>query len=1071
MNGLFLHTGNRLELLADELAGVTAGPLASPFSREVILVQSLGMSRWLSLQLAARRGVCMATEFPFPRAFLDETLRRFVPEMAASDAFAPDAMAWNIYELLPGLLSRPEFAPVRGYVADGDALKRFQLSERLAGVFDQYLVYRPELLLEWEAGAAPEGDLFAPAGDAAWQAALWRELNRGRALHFGAVLERLRRGRVEPGAEFPERVSIFGIASLPPAQVEVFFWLAAHCPVHLFLLAPSSEYHGDDLTPRQRARLGLVEEPGEGHPLLTSLGRLNAQFTNVLLEADERAGHRLEYRPERFEEPLGDSVLHHLQRDILHARARGEPGGEPPLEAAPEDRSVEVHVCHSPMREVEALYDRLLDLLAADPTLRPRDILVMTPDIESYAPLIHAVFGGPENPAWRIPYSIADRQPRNESPAIRFFLALLGAVGTRFTAPEGFALLQSPVMRARFGFDDAELARLRQWIAESGIRWGIDADERSELGLPATPEATWRRGLERLLLGYAMPGDRRTLFEGILPEEDVESSDAGLLGRFVTAMEDLFRTFSELTRARPLPEWCEVLDGIIGRFFTGLPDEAQLDDVRALREAVARLREIAGAVSGTVEFALIREHLGEQMEQAAQRGGFLAGGVTFCALKPMRSIPARVVWLMGMDESAFPRRNQPFPFDLIGAHPRPGDRSPRDDDRYLFLEAILSARDRLRVSYVGRSLVSRDEFPPSVVVSEFLDALEAGFCFPGGCSARQALSYEHRLHGFSADYFEPGGRLFSYSSANAAAASARPAPAAPFFTRPLPEPDAEWRTVALADLIRFFHNPAAYLLKRRLGVALDLPDEPLEESEPVTPDALGLYTVANEIFEARFAAEPPPGEAALAARALLPSGSVGTQYYRDRDRAARELRERLLPLLPGARRDDPVTLDLRIGEFALTGRLESVYGGTLAFFRPAKLKARDWLRAWISHLAWCAAAGRLAPTVLAGDDEAVRFATAPEGALARLLELYWRGLCAPLPFFPKASIEFAKPPGGRSTRTPLERATAVWLGNMREVGEAEDPAVRLCHGDTDPLGEEFETVALAVCGPMLEAAQ
>ena len=1089
VNGLFLHTGNRLEDLASELAELTARPLASPFTRELILVQSLGMRRWLSLQLAERHGVCMNAAFPFPRAYLDETLRRLVPELAPETAFAPDLMTWKIHALLPRLIKRPEFAAVRAYVADGDALKLHQLAARLAGVFDQYLVYRPAMLLEWERAGdgcnecngadGTQGDLFAPTGDAAWQAALWRELNREGVLHFGAALERLRTGKFDArAAEWPERISIFGIASLPPAQMEVFFFLAAHCPVHLFLLAPSREYHGDDLTPKQRARRGLTEtEAGGGHPLLTSLGKLNAQFTNILLETDERAGHRVVNLPERFVEPPGGTVLHHLQRDILRAQSRGEPDGEPPIEAAPGDASVEVHVCHSPMREVEVLYDQLLDLLARDPSLRPRDLLVMTPDIESYAPLIHAAFGEPENPAWRIPYSIADRQPRSESPAIRFFLSLLASVGSRFTAPEGFALLQSPVMRARFGFDDAELARLRHWIAESGIRWGIDAAHRASLGLPAAPEATWRRGLERLFLGYAMTGGNRTLFEGILPEDGVEGSDAGLLGRFATAMEEIFATLETLARPRPLAEWPDVLGPVIERFFGDLPDETQLEDVRELREAAARLREIAAEVqlAGPVEFAVVRDHLSARMEQAQQRGGFLAGGVTFCALKPMRSIPARVIWLMGMNESAFPRRNQPFPFDLIGAQPQPGDRSPRDDDRYLFLEALLSARDRLRVSYVGRSLVNRDTFPPSVVVSEWLDALDQSFRFPGHASARAAVTVEHRLHGFNAAYFEPGGRLLSYSAANAAAASARAeAEPRPFLTAPLPEPEAEARCVGLADLIACFASPAAFFLRQRLGMVLDEEDPTLEESEPLTPDTLQLYRVASELFDARFAGEEAPAEAALAARALLPSGNVGTQYYQRQSRAALRLHGRLAPLLPTLERDAPFSLDLRLGPFTLSGRIDALYGGRLAFFRPAKLKAKDRLRAWITHLAYLAHAAALGtppqPAVLAGDDETITFGPAPAGALPALLELYWQGLRSPLPFFPKTSLEFAEAQGCKG-RTPLERAREVWRGNVRAAGEAEEAALRLCFGgpEADPLDAAFEELALAVYGPMLEA--
>ncbi|MDD5350562.1 MAG: exodeoxyribonuclease V subunit gamma [Chthoniobacteraceae bacterium] len=1080
MNGLFLHTGNRLETLAAQWAGVTAQPLASPFSRETVLVQSLGMRRWLSLQLAGRLGVCMNAAFPFPRAFLDETLRRLVPETAPADAFAPDTLAWKLHGLLPALLHRPEFAPVRAYLGDGDGLKRYQLASRLAGLFDQYLVYRPQMLLGWERGGVEE------AADAAWQAALWRELNREKAIHFAAAVERLRQERTAPDARWPERVSLFGITSLPPAQVDVFFALAARCPVHLFLLAPSREYHGDDLTPKQRARRGLKLDGG-GHPLLTSLGRLNAEFTNVLLEADERAGHRIVDTPEHFAEPPEGTLLHGLQRDILRAQSRGEPaaGSEeeplPPLEIAPGDASLEIHVCPSPLREVEALYDRLLALLAEDPALRPRDILVMTPEIERYAPLIHAVFGSPEDANLRIPYSIADRAPRSDSPAIQTFLALLESVETRCTAREGFALLQSPVFRARFGFDDADLARLREWIAESGIRWGVDGAHRAELGLPAFEETTWRGGIDRLLLGYAMPGGGRTLFEGILPEDSVEGSEAELLGRFAEAMEAVFSSLELLESPRPLGEWPGVLRTVIDRFFTSSSGESPqlLNDVRALRDAVERLATVAGLAGPEqiAEFAAVREHFAGMLGEAEQRGGFLTGGVTFCALKPMRSIPARVIWLMGMNDDVFPRRPQPPPFDLIHAHPLPGDRSARADDRYLFLEALLSARDRLRISYVGRSLSGQETLPPSVVVSELLDCLDTSCRFPGGTGAREALTLTHRLHAFSRVYFEPGGRLFSFSAANCAAAARKTARGVPFLERPLDPPEPERRAVALADLRAFFANPAAVFLRERLAIRLSDRDETLEETEPLAPDALQRYQVASELFAAMAADTPPAPAAALFARGLLPPGSVGTQYYQGQGSAARTLHAAMARLLGTTHPDAPRLLDLRAGPFTLTGRLDALYGGRLAFFRPAKLKAKDRLQAWCAHLAWCAACGPTLPlpTVLAGTDGAVQFAPQPPERLLELLELFWQGLQAPLPFFPNASLTFAASQDAKG-KPPLERAREVWRGNVRAKGECEDPSFRLCFsgGDAeggDPLDAAFEAVALAVFGPLLEAEE
>ena len=1090
MNGLFLHTGNRLETLADELATVARDPLENPLTPEVVIVQSQGMRRWLSLQLADRLGVCLNFQFPFPHTLLDEALRAAVPDLAPREEFDPALLAWRIHELLPSLLEEPEFEPVRHYVADGDAMKLYQLATRFARLFDQYLVYRPEMILDWEAsgpgskGRSPKGEPL-PLFDA--QAMLWRKLNPERRIHFAAALRRISQGLPREGL-FPERISIFGISSLPPAQMQVFLQLAEVRPVHLFMMAPSREYHGDDMTAKQRARRGLRGQGG-GNPLLTSLGKLNARFTSVLLESDERAGHRAVDLPETFIEPGTDSLLHTIQADVLLARNRGtglDEFGAEPFTVTADDASVQLHVCHSPMREVEVLYDQLVDLFAHDRSLKPRDILVMTPNIEQYAPLIHAVFGCPENPALRIPYSVADRAPKSDSPIVGTFLALLDLPGTRRTAPQVFALLQMPPFRRRFNFDDNDLERIRGWIDETGIRWGNDEAHRAELGLADFTENTWRHGIDRLLLGYAMVGGNRNTFEEVLPQDDVEGEPAELAGRFAEAVNALFDAINALNQPRALADWPDALQTVVNTFFTASGDSlleegrdhretqsaADREDALGLWNAVERLRAIARKVGPgqPVDFVAVREFMIEALGEAEQRGGFLTGGITFCALKPMRSIPARVIWLMGMNDGAFPRHAQPLRFDLIAAAPIPGDRSVRDDDRYLFLEALASARDRLCMSHVGRSLVSRDKFPPSVVVSELLDYLDQSCVFPENRSARESLVVLHRLHGFSRRYFEPGGRLFSYSAANCAAAAVRALTAEEpiFLERPLAPPEPQSAAVELAGLLSFFDNPSAFFLRERLAIRLSRGESAMAESEPMSVEHLTRYQVRRELLERKVAEEAFPDKNVFTSRALLPVGSVGEQHFAAMRRDISTLFDRVIALLGTTARDPAFPLDLRIGEFTLSGRLDALYSGRLAFFRPADIKAKDRIRAWIQHLAWCSADAATPPaTLLVGQNEAIQFPPLPrEESILRLMELiaiYQQGWCKPLSFFPESSWEYAR---NIDATVPLEKARAKWRGGFNFSGEMDDPAYHLCFGECDPLDEQFEKLAIAVFGAM-----
>ena len=424
MPGLILHTSNQLDLLAQRLSQVVSVPLGSPFTAETVVVQSLASRRWLSLKIAQLQGICANYAFPFLGDFVTRTVQQASPARAPADKMSMDLLTWKIDALLPRCLTRKEFAPVAKYLSDGDALKRFHLATRLANLFDQYRVYRPEMVSGWTVSNK------ARSGDEAWQAALWRQLGEGPG--FDQALDRLRARGFEDTAQLdlPERVSVFAPTGIPPAYLELLFQLSRVREVHLFLLRPSREYRGDDPTAKKRARLGLsASDPAMGNPLVTSWGKVDADLTDLLLETEGRLGVPVTIGSEEFEEPESPTLLGILKADILAAQNRGAAAGDgdetaPRVTVSPGDRSILLHSCYSPMREVEVLYDQLLNCFETIPNLRPRDVLVMTPEIEKYAPLVRGVFGYPEKDSMRIPYSLADRHPRSESLPIDTFLSL-----------------------------------------------------------------------------------------------------------------------------------------------------------------------------------------------------------------------------------------------------------------------------------------------------------------------------------------------------------------------------------------------------------------------------------------------------------------------------------------------------------------------------------------------------------------------------------------------------------------------------------------------------------------------
>lgn len=1088
VTGLNLYTSNQLEKLAGRLSSMPAARTVSPFEQDIIVVQSRGMARWVSLQLAEANGICMNCDFPFPRAFIEETLRKFFPEMADPVVFSAEAMAWRIYALLPALARRRELAQVRNYLGGDEGLKAFQLAEKIARLFDQYLVYRPGMLLRWERDTKEKD----------WQAVVWRELvGKKPAMHLAAVAEILEERMAKPpaGGALPARVSIFGVTALPPLYLRVFFGLAKHCEVNVFSLEPSTEYHGHDLAPKTLARRAAKKSApaGEapGNALLASLGRLNRDFTELRLELDERAGFVTHERAADFAEPGDGAMLSVIQGDILRARDRG--GDETPkIAVATGDCSIQIHSCHSPMREIEVLYDQLLDLFNNDPALKSRDIVVMAPDIEKYAPFIHAVFGSPEEEGRRIPFSVADRAPRSESPAVAAFLALLVLPGARCTATEIFALIDSPPLRARYDFTDDDIALIRDWIAESGIRWGIDGAHREQFAVPAMETATWRAGFERLLLGRAMDGGDRAVFEGIVPCDEAGGDDAETLGRFISAAEALFALAAELPGERPLGEWVGIFREVLSRFFEG-KTSADAAGLRSLQMALDAFEVTARAAGDgkPVELAAVRHHLESLLGEGEQRGGFFSGGVTFCALKPMRSIPARVLCLIGMGDEAFPRRVNPPAFDLMARQRECGDRSPRDDDRYGFLESLLSARGHFYISYPGRSAADNTELPPSTVVSELLDCMDRSFVFPDRKSAREFVVRRHRLHAFSRRYFDGGSPdFFSFSAANAAASRSLAEAGAPAPVRlalPLPEPDAGLHNVELRGLVEFFSHPAKYFTRRRLDIEFPEDEELLQDHEVFESGGLDVYKVKQEILA--VAIEGGAADAGeFATRGLLPPGSTGKAQFQDLRGTATEFLETLTPELregPG----EPMAVDLRIGEFSLAGKIEGVHAGRIVQYRCAELKPKDWLRAWIHHLAACAASPDAGvESVLAGEDGIVTFPPVADAKalLEDLLQIYWEGLRQPPHFFPASSFAYARAeihPKPKEKTPSITRARNAWNGSdgarkkqgsarkkpPRPDGEKEDAYNRFCFGESDPLGDRFVELAIRILGPMLRS--
>jgi len=1063
---LKIYTSNRMENLVGALAGVVSRPLAAPFAPELIVVQSKGMQRWLSMELAGRFGVWANCSYPFPNAFVTGLFSLTMPETAVTGGFSPDVTTWKLFAHLAGIEEEAVFAPLQHYLADDrEDLKRFQLAQRLADTFDQYTLFRADMLRSWEAGGS------APVEEA-WQAQLWRELftscggqHRGRLKEqFCSLMEK---SAAVPDT-VPQRVAVFGTSYLPAYHLEIIAALARKIEVNLFLLSPTREYWADIITGRAKSRLPPQEQAlrFEGNPLLASLGKLGRDFSTMAIELATLA----ESEVDLYSEPEDSCLLSWLQSDILNLSGAEE--GRVKRTVVTSDRSIQIHSCHSPLREMEILSDQLLFLLEQNPGLEPRDILIMTPDIEAYAPYITAVFDGVSDSSRRIPYSIADRRLASEGAVASALISLLALPGSRLTVVQLLDILSLPPVRRRYGLGEEDLLTIRDWLEKTRTRWGLDEEDRLRLGLPAYRAHSWRAGLDRLLLGYAMSGLKGDLFHDLLPFDDLEGSAAEVLGKLADFIVRIAQAVADSGCSRSLGQWCSHLRGLLADFISSDDETSrELATVSAVVEELAALEE-QSAYCGQVSFAVIRSWLTNRLQQEENGFGFMTGGVTFCAMLPMRSIPFKVIALVGMNDGAFPRQSVPDGFDLIARQWRPGDRSLRDEDRYLFLETLLSARSTLYISYIGQSMADNSEIPPSVLVAELLDAVQRGFAAPEGGSVEERLVTRHRLQAFSRDYFSSDSQLFSYSEENCTALNEKIGGTPNetlFMPTPMAEPGEEWQDVALQKLLRFIVNPARFFLENRLGVRPGNIAEALEEREPFAVDALASYLLKTDILAVLLKGEQPDEMLArVRSLGILPPGRHGDSLFADQvaetSGFAKKISERLAQSEPLPYLD----IELAIGGFSLSGRLDNIRSDRMYRYRSAKMKAKDLLKTWLEHLALNAAgaAGYPLETLLIMTDKTVAFRPVenPRAVLQSILELYWQGLTSPLPFFPESALAYAT----AKTAGDLSKARSQWEDGYNDFpGEGSDPNFRLCFGKVDPFSPEFERVARIVMEPLL----
>ncbi|WP_445004632.1 exodeoxyribonuclease V subunit gamma [Halomonas mongoliensis] len=1085
--GFMVIHGNRLEALRGlAVEWMRRHPLGA-LENETILVQSNGISQWLKLALAADEprggaGIAAALDVTLPARFLWQAYRSVLSQRDGEEAVPPVSpfdkprLVWRLMRLLPTLLDAPVFAPLARFLeGDDDLRKRHQLAERLADLFDQYQVYRADWLAAWAAG---EDVLITARGEARplaeaqrWQAALWRALRDDIAADLGeagltssraAVHHRFLeacRGLDERPAGMPRRVIVFGISSLPAQTLEALAAMARFSQVLLCVHNPCRHYWADiiehkDLLraerKRQQRRPGMPADLAEtelhlhAQPLLAAWGKQGRDYLRLLDEFDEAQAYRGLFEGEAlridlFDSPLEDeedpepSLLRQLQDDILELRPLAESRERWPAVDPSRDRSLRFQVAHSALREVEILHDQLLAAFSENPTLRPRDVLVMVPDVDQYAAAVQAVFGrlDPDDPR-HIPFTLSDQASRHRLPLLIALEQLLRLPELRLSVSDLLDLLEVPALRARFGIPETALPVLRRWIEGAGIRWGLDARQRQSLELPEGLSAnTWAFGLRRLLLGYAVGSAAEGPWQGVEPYDDIGGLEAALAGPLVSLIDTLEAQWQALAEPCDVAGWGERLRDLLAACFLAEADR-DLMALTRLEQALEAWQESAeeAGLEEALPLSVVREHWLAQVDEASLSQRFLAGAVNIATLMPMRAIPFRHVCLLGMNDADYPRVQRPLDIDLMAQDYRPGDRSRREDDRYLFLEALLSARDRLTISWVGRSIVDNTEQPPSVLLGQLRDHLARGWRLAGddkengGQALLEALTTEHPLQPFSIAYFRAGSPLATYAhewrELHLPGGDAEPAAA------PALAPFRQESPLTLAQLGGFLRAPVQAFHTTRLKVFLET--EALErlDHEPFELDGLDHWQLQHALIEASRAAveaeEPfePTLEATLSRLEREGRLAMGGFTERMRDALAEpmpELFEKYRQVLDewphtlaeplgisldlGEALGDGPGLEDWIGELRANDAMERcrVLLSTSSLVNKGKYHWKHWLGPWVAHLAG-QLEGPMTTRLLSRAGGGTLAPLPAEEAHAHLMAIaraWHRGMQAPLP--------------------------------------------------------------------------
>ncbi|MDK9793294.1 exodeoxyribonuclease V subunit gamma [Vibrio sp. D431a] len=1130
-----VYNSNQMDLLRELVLKVSElAPRENVFQEDVILVQTPGMAQWVKQSLADRFGICANTKFPMPSSFIWNVLYETVPDVPKESAFTKDSIKWALNEILPEVIELDLYEPLKNYMTSGDVTptKLHQLSGKVADVYDKYLVYRPDWISDWERGEVDQ-DLVQ---EHPWQPDLWNRIHDHmvqlgkspyhRANMFETFIETLNNYAAlnQPlSSKIPKRVCVVGVSSLPPSLLDAFVALGEHIDILYMNLNPSHFYWGDIKNKGHVNKLLLKQyqqqlKNGEfdstpieidetlansyGNSLLSSMGTLGRDQNALFAEREVVQG-------EAFSETERSTLLKCIQNDIFNLEDKGDPQHYEDSSikdiVATNDDSLSIHQCYSSMREIEALHNYVLDCLNSDPELTPKDIIVMVPDINEYSAYIDAVFGNV--PFWDnkyIPYSVSDKTANNEYPIVATYLELLKLNESRFSATEVMEILKNKSVLNKLDLTQEDYDEIYVIVKDVAIRWGMDSQHTDDNGDVQINVNTWKTGISRMLMGYALDSDHG-FFEGILPYNAPMGTNPEILGKLSEFISLLETWANKLQGCLTGDEWLIALTDLLGSFF----EVKENSDMYALNLVKASIRKLYRTLrecqyDSPISLNIVRMELEDVLtsEQTSQQ--FLAGKLNFCTLMPMRSIPFKLVCIVGLNDGIFPRTQTAENYDLTAFFPRLGDKSRRNEDRYMFLEALLSAQEKLYISYISKSDKDGSSRIPSIIVQELLDYIHSGYCLEGetdlpadisGENLIEHLCTQHAMTPYSPNEFTHNGGSYNESWANAIN-SVEVNESVKFDDNTLPPTEESVERLNLTELLTFWKSPVKQFFNRRLKADLTLQSNALNDFEPFEFDPLENHKLKASMLKLMSEMElsTPEGEIAEKAvksvleiargRGISPVGHYADLMMEEEALNVLNVNSYVQSLCVGEEKTYEISIPTPIDKYGikptLAGVIKGGYEDRVCDFKVGKVHGKDLLEGFIKQIALSLMSHRLEVYVI-GTDKSYMFEPMEkelcEALLITYVEAYFDGLSKPYPYLQDFALICAKAiiQKGSSTDTEdlcMTRMKAHYERTYAENGTFPEPHVRRVWSDWDEmLGRQFYITAAKHLEPALKQAK